>query len=304
MGQVVIGLFSLVILAIIALVILASPLRFQLPTETTPPPSTKPNPESSLSPKLNPFPTKQTSPTTSLSASPIQLPATQNPCKEEQNGNTVNLGFLEGFCPFVGDLSSTNREIRYRFNIGNPSNISLFLDDVNSAVEIYLYSDKNGTGVIEDNYGYTSAYKSQSAIIKKQLKEGSYIIVVKLKARDTKYSLQIVNDTSQVDNVGSLDQTTIPKNGSVSLKKREQFYGFQLGNPSSISLSLDGVSSEVEMYLYSGKGGVIGDNYGYTSASNSKPGLIKKEELGVGNYIVVVRLKAKDTKYTLTMSAP
>ncbi len=304
MGQVVIGLFSLVILAIIALVILASPLRFQLPRETTPPPSTKPNPESSLSPKLNPFPTKQTSPTTSLSPSPVQIPADQNPCKEEQNGNTVNLGFLEGFCPFIGNLSSTNREIRYRFNIGNPSNISLFLDDVNSAVEMYLYSDKNGTGVIEDNYGYTSAYKSQSAIIKKQLKEGSYIIVVKLKARDTKYSLQIVNDTSQVDNVGSLDQTTIPKNGSVSLKKREQFYGFQLGNPSSISLSLDGVSSEVEMYLYSGKGGVIGDNYGYTSASNSKPGLIKKEELGAGNYIVVVRLKAKETDYTLTMSAP
>lgn len=303
MGQVVIGLFSLVILAIIALVILASPIRIPFPTETTPPPSTKPNPESSVSPKLNPLPTKQTSPTASLSPSPVQIPADQNPCKAEQNGSTINIGFLDGFCPFVGNLSFNNREIRYRFKIGNPSNISLFLDDVNSAVEIYLYSDKDGTGVIGDNYGYTSAYKSQSAVIKKQLNEGSYIVVVKSKARDTTYSLQIVNDTSQVENVGSVEQKTISKNGSVSLKKREQFYGFQLDNPSSISLSLDGVSSEVEIYLYSGKGGVIGDNYGYTSAFNSKPGLIKKE-LVVGNYIVMVRLKAGETNYTLTMSAP
>ncbi|MEG3900294.1 MULTISPECIES: PPC domain-containing protein [unclassified Microcoleus] len=302
MGPVVIGLFSVVILGIIALVIVGQPIRFPPPTETTPPP-TKPNPEYSPSPTLNPFPTQQTSPRASLSPSPVQIPADQNPCKAEQNGSTINIGFLEGFCPFVGNLSSNNREIRYRFKIGNPSNISLFLDDVNSAVEIYLYSDPDGTGVIGDNYGYTSAYKSQSAMIKKELKEGSYIVVVKLKARDTKYSLQIVNDTSQVENVGSVEQKTLPKNGSVSLKKREQFYGFQLDNPSSISLSLDGVSSEVEMYLYSGKGGVIGDNYGYTSAFNSKPGLIKKE-LGVGNYIVMVRLKAGETNYTLTMSAP
>ncbi|MEG4801682.1 PPC domain-containing protein [Microcoleus sp. ARI1-B5] len=303
MAPVVIGLFGVVILGIIALVIVGPPIRFPPPTETTPPP-TKPNPEYSPSPTLNPFPTQQTSPRASLPPSPVQIPADHNPCKAEQNGSTVNIGFLEGFCPFVGNLSSNNREIRYRFKIGNPSNISLFLDDVNSAVEIYLYSDKDGTGVIGDNYGYTSAYKFQSAMIKKELKEGSYIVVVKLKARDTKYSLQIVNDTSQVENVGSVEQKTIPKNGSVSLKKREQFYGFKLDNPSSISLSLDGVSSEVEMYLYSGKGGVIGDNYGYTSAFNSKPGLIKKEELRAGNYIVIVRLKATETHYTLTMSAP
>ncbi|MEG4420887.1 PPC domain-containing protein [Microcoleus sp. LAD1_D5] len=304
MGQLVIGLFGVVILAIIALVIVGSSLRFPLPTQTTPPP-TKSNAESYPSPALNPFPIKETSSIASPPPSPVEIPADQNPCKAEQNGNTVNLGFLEDFCPFVGNLSSNNREIRYRFTIANPSNISLFLDDVNSTVEMYLYSDKDGTGIIEANYGYTSAYKSQSAKIKKQLEEGSYIVVVKLKTRETKYSLQIVNDTSQVENVGFLEQKTIPKNGIVSLKKREKFYGFQLDNPSSISLSLDGVTSEVEMYLYSSeKGGVIGTNYGYTSASNSTPGLIKKQELGAGYYIVVVRFQARETHYTLTMSAP
>ena len=96
-------------------------------------------------------------------------------------------------------------------------------------------------------------------------------------------------------------------NGSVSLKNREQSYRLKLANPSSISLSLDGVNSKIEMSLYSDKDGtgLIKDenNYGYTSAVKSKPGIIKKE-LEAGSYIVVVRLKAKASKYTLMMSAP
>ncbi len=103
--------------------------------------------------------------------------------------------------------------------------------------------------------------------------------------------------------VGYLEKTIL-KQGSVSLKNREQFYRFKLANPSKVSLSLDGVDSEVDIYLYSDKDGtgVIGDNYGYTSAIKSKPGIITKE-LGAGNYIVVVRLKARGSNYTLTISA-
>jgi hypothetical protein len=206
---------------------------------------------------------------------------------------------------FNGSVSLEDREQSYRFQLANPSNISLSLDGVSSEVEMSLYSDKDGTGVIGNNYGYTSAYKSKSGVIKRELGVGNYILVVRFKARDTKYSLQIVNDTSQVQNLGYLDQKSIPKNGSVSLKNPEQFYGFQLANPSNISLFLDDVNSEVHMSLFSDKDGtgVIGANYGYTSAFNSKPGIIKRE-LGVGNYIVVVRLKARETDYNLTMSAP
>lgn len=304
MGQVVIGLFSLVILAIIALVILASPLRFPLPIETTPPPSTKPNPESSLSPKLNPFPTKQTSPTTSLSPSPVQLPADQNPCTAKQNGSTVNLGSLDRSCIFPGSLSSNNLENIYRFKIDNPSNISLFLDGVNSEVEISLYSEKEGTGVIGYILENVSAFKSKSGTIIKELSRGNYIISVKLKARETKYSLQLVNNTSQIKDVDYLEKT-IRDSSSVSLNNRERYYRFKLGNPSSISLYLDDVNSEVEMSLCSERKdtGVIEYQLENISAYNLKPGTIKKE-LGVGSYIVVLRLKAKDTNYTLTMSAP
>ncbi|MBE9094977.1 hypothetical protein [Tychonema sp. LEGE 07203] len=282
-----------------------NPSESKTATETPPlPPKFPPPPES---PKPDPTPS---SPTSTSSPAPVSPPTRtvsvdEKRCTVEQNGSTINIGFLEGFCPFVGNLSSNNLENRYRFKIDNPSNISLFLDDVNSEVQMSLFSDKDGTGVTGNNYGYTSAYKSKSGLIKQELGVGSYILVVRFKARDTNYSLQIVNDTSQVENIGLLEQKTVPKNGSVSLKKREQFYSFQLGNPSNISLYLDGVNSEVQMSLFSDKDdtGVTGNNYGYTSAFYSKPGVIK-QELGRGNYIVVVRLKARETDYNLTMSAP
>jgi LEA14-like dessication related protein len=299
------GLFAFLAVIIIPILIVGLQYRPPLPTETPrlPPPTQN---EGTKKEVVHPTPAANLLPLpVSPSPNSIQPSADQNPCTKEQNGSTINLGSLDRSCIFPGSVTSNNPENRYRFKIDNPSNISLFLDDVNSEVQMSLFSDKDGTGVIGSNYGYKSAYKSKSEVIKRELGVGSYILVVRFKARDTNYSLQIVNDTSQVQNLGYLDQKSIPNNGSVSLKNSEQFYGFQLANPSNISLSLDGVNSEVQMSLFSDKDGtgVIGANYGYISAFNSKPGIIKRE-LGVGNYIVIVRLKARDTDYTLTMSAP
>ena len=297
------GLFAFLAVIIIPILIVGLQYRYYPPTETPrlPPPTQN---EGTKNPTVIPPQTVKPQPE-SPSPTPVSSYPDENPCTKEQNGSTVNLGSLDRYCIFPGSVTSNNLENRYRFKIDNPSNISLFLDDVNSEVQMSLFSDKDDTGVIGNNYGYTSAYKSKSGVIQRELGVGSYILVVRFKARDTNYSLQIVNDTSQVQNLGYLNQKSIPKSGSVSFKKREQFYGFQLDNPSNISLSLDGVNSEVQMSLFSDKDGtgVTGNNYAYTSAFNSKPGVIK-QELGRGNYIVVVRLKARETDYNLTMSTP
>jgi len=272
------------------------------------PPSSEPvkqEPIPSSSPTSTPSPAPETPAPVSPSPSPVKLSADGKPCTVEQNGSTVNLGSLEHSCPFAGNVSSNNLENRYRFKIDNPSNISLFLDDVNSEVEMFLYSDRDGTGVIQYQLENISAIKSKTGVIEKELGVGSYILVVKMKARETPYSLQIINNTSQIENIGYLEEKTIPKNGSINLKHRQKFYSFQLANPSSISLSLGGVNSEVEMVLYSDRNGtgVIQYQLENTSAFNSKPGIIKTN-LRVGNYIVLVRSRLRDTDYTLTMSAP
>ncbi|MEG4486268.1 hypothetical protein [Microcoleus sp. D2_18a_B4] len=267
------------------------------------------SPKSDSTPSSSPTSTSSPAPETpapvSPSPSPVKLSADEKPCTAEQNGSTVNLGSLERSCSFAGNVSSNNLENRYRFKIDNPSNISLFLDDVNSEVEMFLYSDRDGTGSIQYQLENTSAIKSRTGVIEQELGVGSYILVVKLKARDTPYSLQIINNTTQIENVGYLEDKTLTKNGSINLKHRQKFYSFQLANPSSISLSLGGVNSEVEMVLYSDRKGtgVIHYQLENTSAFNSKPGIIKTT-LRVGNYIVLVRSKLRDTDYTLTMSAP
>ncbi|MEG4534011.1 hypothetical protein [Microcoleus sp. D2_18a_D3] len=272
------------------------------------PPSSEPvkqDPIPFSSPTSTPSPAPETPAPVSPSPSPVKLSADEKPCTAEQNGSTVNLGSLERSCSFAGNVSSNNLENRYRFKIDNPSNISLFLDDVNSEVEMFLYSDRDGTGSIQYQLENTSAIKSRTGVIEQELGVGSYILVVKLKARDTPYSLQIINNTTQIENVGYLEDKTLTKNGSFNLKHRQKFYSFQLANPSSISLSLGGVNSEVEMVLYSDRKGtgVIQYQLENTSAFNSKPGIIKTT-LRVGNYIVLVRSKLRDTDYTLTMSAP
>jgi LEA14-like dessication related protein len=277
-----------------------------LPPKIPPAPETvKQEPTPSSSPTSTSSHTPETPPPVSPSPTPVKVSTGENLCTVEQNGSTVNLGSLERSCPFAGNVSSNNLEKRYRFKIDNPSNISIFLDGVNSEVEISLYSDKDGTGVMGYTLENTSAVKSRTGIIKRELGVGSYIVVVKFKARDTPYSLQIINHTSQIKNIGYLEEKTISNNGSISLNNREQFYRFQLANPGSISLSLGGVNSEVGMSLYSDKDGtgVMGYTLEDISAFQLKPGIIKKQ-LGVGNYIVVVRLKAKETNYNLTMSAP
>lgn len=116
------------------------------------PPSSEPvkqEPIPSSSPTSTPSPAPETPALVSPSPSPVKLSADGKPCTVEQNGSTVNLGSLEHSCPFAGNVSSNNLENRYRFKIDNPSNISLFLDDVNSEVEMFLYSDRDGTGVIQ-----------------------------------------------------------------------------------------------------------------------------------------------------------
>ncbi|HBW56300.1 MAG TPA: hypothetical protein DEF27_00270 [Oscillatoriales bacterium UBA8482] len=138
---------------------------------------------------VTPSPTPSYSPSAKLPKqdnSPSQSP---NSCEKQENSNTVNIGSLDLPCTSNSNISPDNLERRYRFKLDNPSNISLFLDGVNSAVEMSLYSDKDGTGVI----GYTlediSAFNSKPGIIKKQLGVGSYIVVVRLKAKETNYHL-------------------------------------------------------------------------------------------------------------------
>ncbi|WP_333456327.1 hypothetical protein [Microcoleus sp. herbarium5] len=273
--------------------------------------SSSPSPDSpksdstpSSSPISNSSPAPETPAPVSPSPSAVKLSADEKPCTVEQNGSTVNLEFLNRSCTFTGNFNSNNQERIYRFKIDNPSNITLYLGNVNSEVEMFLYEDQSGTGVISGRIENRSAINSRMGIIDRQLSVGNYIVAIRSKVRETPYSLQIVNNTSQAKNLEFL-QGTIPLNGSVSSKNQQRYYRFQLANPSDINLSLDGVNSEVEMFIYEDQSGtgVISGRIENRSAFKDQPAIIKRN-LSVGHYIVVIGFKARETDYILTMSAP
>lgn len=285
-----------------------------LPDNPTPPPSPKsppppeppkPEPIPSPSPTSTSSPAPQTPAPVSPSPSPPKTPdIDEKPCTVEQNGSTANLGFLNSSCTFTGNLNSNNQESIYRFKIDNPSNISLYLGNVNSEVEISLYEDQTGTGVKSGRLEDRSAINSKMAIIGRELSVGNYIVVIRSKVRETPYSLQLVNNTSQAKNLNFL-QGSIPLNGSVSSNNQRRYYRFKLANPSDINLALDGVNSEVGISLYEDQtgAGVISGRIEDRSAFKDKPAIIKRN-LSAGNYIVVVGFQARDTNYNLTISAP
>lgn len=283
-----------------------------LPDNPTPPPSPK-SPAPPESPKPGPIPsssptsTSSPAPQTPAPVSPSPTPTVsvdEKPCTVEQNGTTANLGFLNSSCTFTGNLNSNNQESIYRFQIDNPSNISLYLGNVNSEVEMSLYEDQTGTGVKSGRLDVESAFNSKKGIIDRQLSVGNYIVVIRSKVRETQYSLQLINNTSQAKNLEFL-QGSIPLTGSVSSNNQQRYYRFKLANPSDINLSLDGVNSEVGISLYEDRSGngVISGRLDILSAFKDKPAIIKRN-LNVGHYIVVVEFKAKDTNYNLTISAP
>ncbi|MEZ2300740.1 MAG: hypothetical protein ACBR13_03155 [Microcoleus sp.] len=264
----------------------------------------KQDPIPSSSPISTSSPAPETPAPVSPSPSPVKLSADEKPCTVEQNGSTANLGFLNSSCTFTGNLNSNNQESIYRFKIDNPSNISLYLGNVNSEVEISLYEDQTGTGVKSGRLEDRSAINSKMAIIGRELSVGNYIVVIRSKVRETPYSLQLVNNTSQAKNLNFL-QGSIPLNGSVSSNNQRRYYRFKLANPSDINLALDGVNSEVGISLYEDQtgAGVISGRIEDRSASQDKPAIIKRN-LSAGNYIVVVGFQARDTNYNLTISAP
>jgi hypothetical protein len=277
----------------------------QSPPQITPlSESVKQDPISSSSPTSSSYPASQTPATVSPSPSSVKPSADDKPCTGEQNGNTINLEFLNHSCTFTGSFSSNNQERIYRFKIANPSNITLYLGNVNSEVGMFLYEDQTGTGVMSSRIEDGSAINSKMAIIDRPLNVGNYIVTIRSKVRGTPYSLQLVNNTSEAKNVEFL-QGTILLNGSVSSNNQQRYYRFKLANPSDINLSLDGVNSEVGMFLYEDKSGtgVISSRIEDGSAFKDRPAIIKRN-LSVGHYIVVIGFKARDTNYTLTMSAP
>jgi hypothetical protein len=221
---------------------------------------------------------------------------------ETPRDNPEQIGELEGYKFFQHSISDTLPEQTYHFKLANTSNVSFYLDGVSSETQIFL-NKANKAGVITSYMTMSSASNAKSGVIQEKLETGDYVVVVKLISRETKYFLRLFNNTNLAENVDYLETEKKYTNQTISSQYPEKYYHFKLANPTNVSLRLEGVNSDTQIFLNKAdEAGVIRSYITMSSASNAKSGVIK-ENLTTGDYVVVIRFQARETKYNLTMSA-
>jgi hypothetical protein len=169
--------------------------------------------------------------------------------------------------------------------------------------------------VIDDSeYSYYIARSRNSGTnsesISSTLGMGNYFVKVESasEGNNTNYTLRLVNQTSETVNISELSGTRT-FNQFVGKNDPVDYYRFSLNNLKMVSLSLNNLSADADVYLYqdSNNNGIIDDNeYSYYIARSRNSGTNSESissTLGMGNYFVKVESasEASNTNYTLRL---
>ncbi|BAY22674.1 YD repeat-containing protein [Calothrix sp. NIES-2100] len=218
------------------------------------------------------------------------------------------------FSDFVGDfngLSQDNRDY-YRLQLSDNSTLNLSLSGLSSDANLYLY---NGVGTYI--VGAANAGIANESIIRNLGAGTYYVLVEKSGTGGTNYSLQTSATALGVipsDNAGSTLETarnlgvisTTAQNVSdfvgdfngLSQDNRD-YYQIQLNQNSTLNLSLSGLSSDANLYLYNSVGGYI---TGSSAAGTASESVIRNLNSGI-YYVLVEKSGTGGTNYNLQASA-
>jgi hypothetical protein len=211
---------------------------------------------------------------------------------------TTNKGIL--LDNVTGNLSVKNEKERHYFALGNPSSVSLYLEDVENEVLITLYTD-DGTGSPNYSIDNETATRSQPGKIEKNLKSGKYIVEIQRKVADTRYKLIGINYTEQAKDFGLLENQEKNDKSDLNASNRKKYYRFNIGNPGGVSIYLNEVQNEVLITLCVDDGNglpayIIDDD----TATRFQPGKIERN-LRSGKYIIILSEKGGDTSYSFSI---
>ncbi len=224
-------------------------------------------------------------------------------------GAALNLGVLNGTLNLKEFVGLDDRKDYYRFEVATPIEFDLRLDGLAADADVTLYEDVNRNSIIDSNEGLTSSARggTSSESISRNLPPGVYFILVETdsQGRNTDYTLQLVNQTSEVIDVGVLNGTRTFSD-FVGTSDRKDYYRFSLNSPSSFNLTLDGLTADADVTIYEdlNNNGIIDSNEdltGSTRGGTSSESISR--DLPLGNYFVLVNTEGRNTNYTLQLSA-
>jgi hypothetical protein len=228
------------------------------------------------------------------------------PAPIDNAGNTLataravgTLTATQSFSDWVGSVDTNDY---YSFNVGTQSNFSLSLTGLSADADVQLLNSSGGVIAISQNGGTTSES------ITSLLSAGTYYARVYPYSGDTTYGLSLnATAVAPVDNagntlataraVGTLTATQSFSDwvGSVDL---DDYYSFNVGTQSNLTLSLTGLSADADVQLLNSSGTVI-----TTSAAGGSSSESITRQLSAGTYYARVYRYSGDTNYSLSLNA-
>jgi hypothetical protein len=238
----------------------------------------------------------------SLTVSSLQqLPSLNTPV--DNAGNTLatarSVGTLTATQSFSDAVGSVDTNDYYSFNVGIQSNLTLSLTGLTANADVQLLNGSGGVITTSAKSGTTSES------IASLLNTGTYFVRVYRSSGDTNYSLSLNatpidnagNTTATARAVGTLTATQSFSNWVGSLDTND-YYSFNVGTQSNLTLSLTGLTANADVELLNSSGAVI-----TTAAATGTTSESITRLLSTGTYYARVYQSSGDTNYSLSLNA-
>ncbi len=212
----------------------------------------------------------------------------------------------------IGTISNTQQVLRdsvtsfdtndyYRFTVDPTSSLSIRLDGLSADADVELlrsngklvaFSNQEGTGIEQIN---TS-----------NLAPGTYYIRVSQFSGNTNYNLTVAatppdfagNTLTTARNLGALNGTRTVQD-AINTSDTNDYYRFNVGPNSNLSLRLDGLSADANLQLLNINGQVVANSF----LTGTSAETINFNNLTAGAYYVRVYQGSGNSFYNLSLSA-
>ncbi len=250
------------------------------------------------------------------SAAPTSLPAAA-PLPLANGGRSLaaatNLSTVFGQRSWDGAIGGNNPLNLYRFQLDATSNLRLDVVGLTENADLWFIRDTNNNGQWDS--GDTIATSQQIGALPEHLDlnglaSGTYYVAVESAAtRLTSYTLRLTADAagdtlSTARAIGPLSGTQIYRDFVDGSVDRRDLYSFSLAGPRNLTITLDGLSNDVDLYLIrdANNNGAIDANESLAVADlpNADFERIQMNRLAAGNYFLVVGQYRGESNYTLT----
>jgi hypothetical protein len=188
-------------------------------------------------------------------ASPTSTPSNLLPTE-------VDLGSLSAFPVLrTGTVDDLDTVDVYRFSVGTASNFSVSLTGLTADLDLRLFQDKNGNGIVDAGEELARSQLSDTTAesIRQTLAAGNYFLQVYQYSGESSYTLNLeapaISGPIDPDPGNTLATAEVQTSASfsrpqgVDASDRDDFYAFTVNQPGIFTASLTGLTGDADVRL-------------------------------------------------------